>query len=376
MLLHTLRQFFDSESHKGNKNLVTYNQYIDSIKNNEILAQITHQYIEPINTPAIRLISHVLRQIDIDYLNNCKNDIVRYNRYWMYIYESFKTIVERSSNKAYRGLFMKNNDTSTNEYLIAISRDDYLTYLPFNESFDKWEYLQPIKILSHDSDEYTIDIKTNQFVFHDKQPTYAVIGIDLITLCAMFYSYIQEHENNPMKFIHRYIMPKLTSGMINIWILHQLIGLIDITDESNIKSYHAQQDMRYDYVGLRYKSAMVDLWKMIQSVKTGRHPIVVFDSISMYDKKFSKHTDHMLQSNMIDFHKQRYWQLYIRDLLYIEFILKLYSVSTHPDKEKVFKKTKYQFQRFNRSKMLDYVKDDKTAMMLANHTSMIEQIIQ
>ncbi len=100
------------------------------------------------------------------------------------------------------------------------------------DEWDKWESIQPIKLLAHDSRELYVDFYGSQLEFKKDQPTFAVIGIDCKALLMKYIIYLREFNidiDNPHidDFIIKHILPFIYDDFTDVWITNTLVQVLE-----------------------------------------------------------------------------------------------------------------------------------------------------
>lgn len=99
------------------------------------------------------------------------------------------------------------------------------------DDWNKWKNIQPIKLISHDSDELKI-YWYNQISFDLEQPTYAVFAIDVEALLVKYYIYLRHNGislSNPdvHKFVQEEVVPFFYDDLVDIWITRTFLKVSD-----------------------------------------------------------------------------------------------------------------------------------------------------
>lgn len=103
-----------------------------------------------------------------------------------------------------------------------------------------WKDVQPIKLVSHDSDELKL-YWFHQIKFNLSEPTFAVFAIDVEALLLKYIVYLREHNislnnANIHEFINRHVIPFFYDDLIDIWVSRVLLNISDGREVPDLRS--------------------------------------------------------------------------------------------------------------------------------------------
>lgn len=306
-----------------------WNQHINElrIRREEIKRRYLNNYGG--DSRALRMLKHLAGSIDLDYLNNQKNDFEAYVNY----FSVFGNVADYIFNptkfgKAYRKMFYHKTIFSTTEFLIPVNDVDHIKYLPLGESWDTWKHLKPITLWYHDSHEHTLDLLKNQVHFKFDQPNYSLTFIDSTMLAMMWWKYsnthIPEEEQTLHNFLHKYVFSKLFEDLEDIWLLNRIKNIVDSCEEDDGTT--KSDTNLYGYAGGRQKEANNRLKLKIIDIKNGNlRPNNLLSSELLLSGSILNKINYAFEHLDTEHLKQYDYTRILRDLPYLELILKLHE---------------------------------------------------
>jgi len=377
MLLDFIIPYIESAANRGRVTLSKYDNYLQVLKVKQALFLNEFMLAPGIRTYGVRLLESMLESIDTLYLGQLSNDVDRYTRYWTYAKDTMDDFLGINYGKVYKTTFIKQNTDITKEYIIPVENIDPLSYLPMNKPYDEWSKINPVRLLSHDSLAYTLDLRNDIIRFRREQPMFAVIGIDTVALGMKYYKYSTEvdPETTILDFIHSEVMPYLTTDMINTWLMNTILRLFDTDNINDIKfDDKLITDNSYNYVGQQYLTGMGNVWKHIETLKLGKDPNTFFNSVNMMNGTMG---DHILQSyndNQIAYLQQYYWQIYLRDMKSLELVFKVYETSPeHMTTKNIFRILRYRIMKVSNTKFYNHVRDEYIRTYITEHLTKLQE---
>lgn len=281
------------------------------------------------DSKALRILKHICSNVDIEYLDTLKNDYERYLYYFTTFNNRNENIFNPTSHgKQYHHTFYTRTFFNTLEYLIPTGDNDYIKILPFDKDWEEWSKLKPVVLWYNDSNEFSLDILNDQVKYRYDQPTWATIFIDSCTLGMMYYSYIKkapymDDEKTIHNFLHRYIFSKFFDDLEDIWLLNQFKFLIN-----NINNNQSIQEFSnlYIYQGGRQKEANTRLYNKILEIKSGNiRPANILSSPLLFTGSILNKINYGFIYLDTEHLKQYEFTRILKDLPYLEIILKLYN---------------------------------------------------
>jgi hypothetical protein len=154
----------------------------------------------------------------------------------------------------------------------------------------------------------------------------------------MYFKYVEYTEQSEdvilpiQQFIHRYVIDKLMDDLQDIWLRNEIYRLFTLESSNDITKDHLSDslvDQTYSYVGLQYETAMKEVWKKIQDIRTRKtKPEEFLHSIQLTNNNLVNYIHNILQYTHIPFLRQYTWQRYLRDATWVDLILDTFLLDT------------------------------------------------
>lgn len=387
MLLDYLKKYFAPDTAPGVVNIVKYENYLTTmiVRRTELLGRYMGAY--GTETPGVRMLKHILGLVDIAYLKQLKNDYDRYTFYFKYIGKDLGDIIDANGSVSMRKeMFIHKHLFTAAEFIIPVSSEDHLKALPMMEDWEAWKDVRALRLVDHDSEEYTINTIQSNVRFRAIQPSYAVITIDPIILAFKYFKYRVAHEGDdadlitPQRFIHKHILNTLMMDLQDIWLRDQIINAFYVDKLSDLRTQtpaNTTYDNMYGYVGLQYRSAMGDIWRVVQELKSGRiKPNMFFDSVSLSTGSIKSHLITLLEENYIPPLRQFAWETYLRDMKWVELILLVYSANPNDVKGQTLRKAfRIKVNNLHRTQFWNNIHDIVTRTLVKDHITDIKLLL-
>ena len=193
----------------------------------------------------------------------------------------------QSGVETQRDIFIKGN--KTREFMIP-TNGIIGSEVSVLDAWDKWEAVQPIKILAHDSHELYVDFYGSQLEFKKEHPTFAVIGIDCKALLMKYIVYLREFNidiDNPDidTFIIEHVLSFIYDDFTDIWITNTLVQVMEETpvDDKLMSSVLSSSEL---------KNGLYEITDLLSKYKNGNIEIGdVLNTFLYYDDSLSSLTD-------------------------------------------------------------------------------------
>lgn len=384
MLLNFLKQFYHPEITPSPVNLAKLSNFMEGQWMKQLDIQSRYMKTSGVESHGVRLLEHILSVVDIDYLNSLSNDFDRFNYYFKFMEDNLVSIFDANSAKrTYTDMFILKGLFQTVEFLLPVSRANYIGTLPLGEEWFQWKSVLPVKLMDHDSLELSLDMTQGKLKFKGLQPTYAVIGIDPVSLCFKYFKYIQEYgvHASKVEFIHKHVLYGFFNDIQNIWLRNQCLAMLNITDATGIEK-PIMFDKTYGYIGSQYYDAMKNIMMLIDRVRSGKiKPYVFFHSIMMQSDtggmmNMADHLDKTLNESLIPPLRQYLWQAYMRDRSWIELIVRIFLENPRTTiTQNMRKKLRAKMIMTANSKFWNNINDDSTKMLMMKHLRYIRSML-
>lgn len=339
MLLEYMKKFIINDTTYNSNILTHYNNYISTLVVRGALLKDRHYAFGGSETKGVTILKHILSLVDLKYLKSLPNDFERFTNYfdrvkrdWMEIYDN------NATNNVYKKTFITKKLYTCMEYLLPCECEDPLSLYPMDKDWSSWMTAKPLRCIDHNSNEYTTNILNDQIAFKILTPNYAVFTLDPILLGFMYFKYVEYTEQSEdvilpiQQFIHRYVIDKLMDDLQDIWLRNEIYRLFTLESSNDITKDHLSDslvDQTYSYVGLQYETAMKEVWKKIQDIRTRKtKPEEFLHSIQLTNNNLVNYIHNILQYTHIPFLRQYTWQRYLRDATWVDLILDTFLLDT------------------------------------------------
>jgi len=388
MILNELTSYFmpNEISAYGSNVFNKYNNYLltISVKKDELM--VRHEMADGYEHEGIGLLKHILSVVDIDYLKRINNDYERYTFYLKNIHKDLSNIFDTvATNKTYKNTFIQRKGFGTTEYIIPTERMNYIKDLPMGEEWDQWIDIKPIRLLDHNSNEYTLNVLQDRVSFKALQPSYAIISIDPIALAFMYYKFLDAHDfSSPMStqvFLHRYVISKFMDDLQDIWLRNQFLSLFDIENEQEISKLNINTivfNNMYGFVGHQYKDAMISIYRVMDDVRQRkRRPETLIKSLILSRSSISDYMSDIYTKAHIPPLRQYMWQVYLKDMRWVEFILKTYMLQPdYVNTRNMIKKLRIETEKLVRTRFWTNIRHILTRNIVEEHFNEMYELIK
>ena len=316
----------------GNKKyLPDWNRYIDSLLALARPIQYSHFNSYGSSTKGNNLLSMILAMLDLPYIDRHKDDTYLYSNYVRFIENDLDAIFSKfSTGRTYFNMFITKNSLNTQEYLLPVNHGDYIRILPFNSHFNDWTKLRALRLIDHNSNEYTVSLVTDTITFKYNPPTYAVFTIDPIILVFQYKHFLYDltllpENRNTLYFIHKYVINPIFTDLIDIWLLRKINTIFSLQtdiqygDFSNILEKY---DISKGNISPGYKAAAQDIFfEKIKLIHGSTKPNDFLFSKTLSYGSINDRIRLLTEDTLIpDLHQYMHF-IYLRDRALIKFII-------------------------------------------------------
>ena len=293
---------------------------------------------------ATAMLRYILNFIDMEYMLRQPNNYARYLYHLRFVKKSIDESFDRvSRGRGYTNTFIAKSNYYTEEFILPADDTNVITNLPLEtDDWNIWKKVTVVKLVGHDSSEYTINMLLDRLTFSEVQPNYTFIMIDSIALMLKYYSwYIHGRESeinqemaihNPQQlFLHKYVMCDLIFDNLNVWLLNTINRLNDYVfseGTSNIdREFNAKAleiDMQYGRLATQATDAFKHLGKLLADTSKNTRPEAILSSKLLLCGSIIDYSK-MLQSRWdMPILEQYDYLRWIRDRQLFNFILNIY----------------------------------------------------
>ena len=293
---------------------------------------------------ATAMLRYILNFIDMEYMLRQPNNYARYLYHLRFVKKSIDESFDRvSRGRGYTNTFIAKSNYYTEEFILPADDTNVITNLPLEtDDWNIWKKVTVVKLVGHDSSEYTINMLLDRLTFSEIPPNYTFIMIDSIALMLKYYSwYIHGRESeinqemaihNPQQlFLHKYVMCDLIFDNLNVWLLNTINRLNDyvfVEGTSNIdKEFNAKAleiDMQWGRLATQATDAFKYLGKLLGDTSKNTRPEAILSSKLLLCGSIIDYSK-MLQSRWdMPILEQYDYLRWIRDRQLFNFILNIY----------------------------------------------------
>jgi len=191
-------------------------------------------------TRGVEVLRSILFSADIPYLLKL-NDIDRYGKYLSFIEDEIAEQFDSTyTTKTSGQMFITDLSNATEEFAIPVHTLNPLLVLPIDKPYDKWQDIDPVHFVYHDSIEMPSDFLQCTAKFKKFQPSYGLTSINIITY---LYKAVKYFEANPGTFyqeliddfVHDEILPVFYNDFVRIWSTNVMLNILEakFNDEQN-----------------------------------------------------------------------------------------------------------------------------------------------
>lgn len=286
------------------KAIVPYNEFLSSQKifvKNKYKRLFGSQGYE---SSGMKLLRYILQFIDMDYMDSQVNNYDRYTYHVRIIRRDLIYIFDRvRRGRGYYNLFFDKNRFLTEEFLLPVLDTNSLIHLPlYSNDWDVWRKVRPLRLWSHDSDEFTVNIINDRIKFKGAPPSYAVELLDVVALVFKYYIWFKfkkdlEPEQELVKhipqqyFLHKYVLCDLVWDLSNIWLLsnlNKLTKIKSINDLDYFDSSNMQVESQYGWISMKARRGYETLWKLLNDTRGNVRPESLLSSKILYGGSLNK----------------------------------------------------------------------------------------
>ena len=293
---------------------------------------------------ATAMLRFIMNFTDMEYMLRQPNN---YNRY-LYHIRDIRRSIEGSFDRVmrgrgYQGVFFRRSRTFTEEFIMPTDDVGSITNLPLEtDDWNVWKKIHPVRLLGHDSPEYTINLLGDTINYSEIPPNYAFIMIDVAALILKYYSwYTQERMNEPNQelvhyipqqlFLHKYVICNLAWDNFNVWLLNNLYRLSDYVHENGTshitEEFHAkalEYEQQWGRLSEHATEAFRYLGVLLGDTKKTLRPEAIMSSKILLSGSVLDYANQMVTRWSLPISDQYDYLRWMRDKPLFNFILSVY----------------------------------------------------
>lgn len=377
MLLEYIKEFYDPDTTYSKVIIPRYDRYVTTLTTRSTILRDRHLKAQGYEAKGIQILKQIITLLDLPYLKKQSNDFDRYQNYFSNVQRDWMQIFDTNvSGNMYRKTFIESGIFDTTEFLLPVTAENHISILPLDQDWHDWETLRPVRIIDHDSHEYTLNVLKDRIKFKLDTPSYAVFTIDPLMLGFMYFKYLQSEdftpELSPQIWLHKYVIINLDMDLQDIWLRNEisyLLGLNDIQDLDVYRPSNSAADSMYGYIGLQYETVMKKLYDTVEKLRSNRiRPEAFLNSIELTDRNFSTYCNDILTQTHIPHLRQYLWQRYVRDMKWVELIFKVFMTNkNYSNTKRMLKLLRIRVQRMERQRFWDHIRDGLVKEQIKQH---------
>lgn len=290
-------------------------------------------------TKGMSLLRYILQFADMDYMRRQANNYDRYLYHVRFIKKSLEETFDRVRRGiGYNNMFFSKSDFNTSEYIIPAEDINTITNLPLETNdWASWRKVRPLKLISHDSNEYTINFLNDKFTYNVLPPSYAIIMLDVIALIFKYWSWYHTQRANeeaqdlardvPQQlFLHKYVLCDLIWDNADIWLLNVLTNLQKNIADGNydpamIQRDSLQTEQQYGRIHLGVTAGLEYLVKLFTDMSQTYRPEGILNTRVLFSGTISNRINILLNRWNMPILEQYDYLRWLRDRQLIAFVI-------------------------------------------------------
>ena len=279
------------------------------------------------------LLRKILADADIPQLMKKASDLDCYLDVLMYTQKDLNQIFDATmTGVSYSNLLIAKNPKNTAEFLIPVQCSDPLQQLPFDQGWDAWETVSPIRLVDLDSRELTFNFYQDQIVFKSDFPTRAVITIDVVALVLQYINFLKIDTTGMYQpeYLHHYVLVHILRDLEDLWlgnIYSQALLSTSPKKDMNVDINEIMADNFYGYVGVELPTALKEIFQFIQLVRDGNlYPASFINGLRTSNTTIDRYLVALLNTTTIADLRQYNWMEYLRDIRWLRILYDCYSL--------------------------------------------------
>lgn len=338
-----LEQLFPYLRETPGKTLSRYHRFLQAlrayyqIRHHRFLASAGYEHV------GISLLKQVLGEADYDWMST-KRDITSYMNHVQHIKPIMdghyaQTVTGREYTNYFVGTI---HSSRTTEFLAPTEDVAVFTKLPFDQKWDAWKSIKPVRLWYHDSPELSLNISHDRFNFHKTPPSYAVFTIDTVALTYKYHHWMKEGLGEEIRdrdgltkqfFIHKHVICPMMEDLIDVWILQKILGsVLMYTAPSDIALEMAvDRERQYSDATVQYLDGMIALEEELNDIKESKlRPSIFLNSQVLFTGSLFDRIRESLTTVRTSSLRQYEYLSLLKDLDLIKLVMKIYDLSNLP----------------------------------------------
>ena len=293
---------------------------------------------------ATAMLRFILSFVDMEYMLKQPNNYYRYLYEIRPIVKSISESFDRSTRgRGYTETFVTKSNVYTEEFIMPTEDINTITNLPlYTDDWETWKRIHPVRVVGHDSPEYTLNLLGDRFTYREMAPNYIFIMIDVAALILKYYAwYIGYRDKEPNQdlaihipqqlFLHKYVMCNLVWDNFNVWLLNTLYRLSEYVNENGTshitEEFHTKAlecDMQWGRISDLATEAFRYLGVLLGDTSKNLRPEAIMSSKLLLSGSVLDYAKQMTTRWNLPILEQYDYLRWIRDKSLFNFILNVY----------------------------------------------------
>jgi len=308
--------------------------YIETLNTRRILMAERTEHAPGYESNLIVLLRKILADADIPALLNKKSDLDCYFDILVFTTPRLNSIFDAvTTGLSFYDMAIRRSAVHTEEFFIPVTCQDPVASLPFDQGWDAWQQIRPLRLVDFDSKELTFATYQDQIVFSSSPPTRAVMTIDVVALVMQYVVFLREHDQvlPQPEYLHRYVASSLLQDLQDLWLANVYDMMLTqptlfLTDPKQCMAA-ITGDTRYGFIGTELPIALNEVANLIANCQGGSvNPSVLLQSLLLSESNIPTFLNTLIATTSIDDHRQNIWMEALRDIRWINMLLNAFQL--------------------------------------------------
>lgn len=367
-MLEYLTPFIENSSPRL---IPAWNQYVQAIETFKEPLYKRFMLATDHETRGITIMRYILSCVDWSYMKNHASDFDRYSFHVRFIKDDLEnTFDHNTTGFRFFNTFTSKNLGRVQEFIIPVEDITSVTTLPFDKGWEHWIPVRPVRYLTHDSREFTLNVEKDVVKFTREQPNYAIIAIDVVALVFKYWKYMTEAPDDPewmgkdqRRFLHKYVISGFLDDLTDIFLISHMSEISKCKEQAEILEFTTKKhsaELQYGYIGSRYQEASQVMFKELTKVKAGSvRPSAIFSSPLLGRRNsITQRINTIIENLDVPRLRQFEFYRYLRDKDLFNLMLNIFEFRhMDPLYERIRRHIKPKIQKLIRNKIWLYIKD-------------------
>jgi hypothetical protein len=282
----------------------------------------------------VRLLRKILADAEIETLLRKAGDLDCYFDVLVYTVPRLNGIFDPvTTGLTFHDMAIRRSAVHTEEFFIPVACQDPVSDLPFDQGWDAWRAVKPLRLVDLDSLELTFATWQDQIVFSKLPPARAVMTIDVAALVLQYIAFLREHDQAlaQPEYLHRYVLIHLLQDLEDLWLANVYGKLLArpswFTDNPQRCIAQIIGDTRYGFPGSELAIALQEVAGLIATCRGGAvTPAVLLQSLRLSDGNIPGFLETLIATTATEDQRQGYWVEYLRDMHWLTLMYDAYQL--------------------------------------------------